>query len=162
VLFNLPEYRVVDAVDRPDGAREVVIEGTWAQAACPGCGVLSGRVHQRTRQRLRDVPVAGPVEVVLVKRRFACREMKLAISVPPEVAEAARAAVTAGEAESVSAYFTEAASQAQRRRADLARIRSALGESTPEAIAWAERVLGAPIGRKRQDEEPAESYRRAG
>ncbi len=72
VLFNLPEYRVVDAVDRPDGIREVVIEGTWDQAGCPDCGVLSGRVHQRTRQQLRDVPVAGPVEVVLVKRRFAC------------------------------------------------------------------------------------------
>lgn len=35
VLFNLPEYRVVDAVGRPDGTRQVVIEGTWAQAGCP-------------------------------------------------------------------------------------------------------------------------------
>jgi transposase len=34
--------------------------------------VLSARVHQRVRQRLADVPMAGPVEVVLVKRRFAC------------------------------------------------------------------------------------------
>jgi transposase len=47
---------------------------TAAEDGCPGCGVLSGRVHQRTRQRLRDVPVAGRVEVVLVKRRFACLE----------------------------------------------------------------------------------------
>jgi transposase len=75
VLLNLPEYRVVDAVDRPDGTREVVIEGTWARAGCPDCGVLTGRVHQRTWQRLRDVPVAGPVTVVLVKRRFACVEV---------------------------------------------------------------------------------------
>lgn len=56
------------------GAREVTVEGTWEEASCPGCGVLSGRVHQRTRQRLRDVPVAGSVEVVVLKRRFACEE----------------------------------------------------------------------------------------
>jgi transposase len=36
--------------------------------------VVSDRVHQRTRQWLRDVPVAGRVEVVLLKRRFACLE----------------------------------------------------------------------------------------
>ena len=96
VLFNLPEYRVIDAVDRPDGAREVVIEGTWVQAACPGCGVLSSRVHQRTRQRLRDVPVAGPVEVVLVKRRFACLEVACGRRTFTEVSDQvpARARVT--------------------------------------------------------------------
>lgn len=74
VLFNLPEYRVIDAVDRPDGAREVSVEGVWDEAACPECGVLSGRVHQRIRQRLRDVPVGGPVEVVVFKRRFVCEQ----------------------------------------------------------------------------------------
>lgn len=89
--------------------------------------------------------------------------VKLAISVPPEVAEAARAAVTAGEANSVSAYFTEAAGLAQRRRADLARIRSALGEPAPGAIAWAERVLGVPSGQKALEaKSPVERSRRAG
>lgn len=81
VLFNLPGYRVLDAVDRPGeegGGRWVLIASTAAQAACPGCGVLSGRVHQRVRQRLRDLPIAGPaggLEVVLLKRRFACAEV---------------------------------------------------------------------------------------
>ena len=79
--------------------------------------------------------------------------VKLAISVPPEVAEAARAAVAAGEADSVSAYFAEVASTAERRKSDLAQIRGVLGEPTPDAIGWAERVLGVPA---------AELPRRAG
>jgi transposase len=74
VLFNLPGYRVIDAVDRPGQPRLVTIASTATEAACPSCGVLSVRVHQRRRRRLADVPVAGPVEVVLVRRRFACAE----------------------------------------------------------------------------------------
>jgi transposase len=35
---------------------------------------VSSRVHQRSRQRLRDVPVAGPVTVVWLKRRWRCAE----------------------------------------------------------------------------------------
>ena len=73
-LFDLPGYRVVDAVDRPGQLRLVTIASTASEAACPSCGVLSGRVHQRRRQRLADVPVAGAVEVVLVRRRFLCAE----------------------------------------------------------------------------------------
>ena len=72
VLFDLPGHRVLDAIDRDDGAREVLIASSATEAACPGCGVLSRRVHQRVRQRLRDVPVAGAVDVVLERRRFAC------------------------------------------------------------------------------------------
>ncbi len=74
VLFDLPGYRVLNAVDRPGQVRQVTIAGLAVEVACPSCGVLSGRVHQRVRQRLADVPIAGPVEVVMVKRRFACME----------------------------------------------------------------------------------------
>jgi transposase len=74
VLFDPPGYRVIDAVDRPGRLRRVTIAGTVTEAACPSCGVPSARVHQRVRQRLADVPVAGPVEVVLVKRRVVCAE----------------------------------------------------------------------------------------
>src|SRR5438105_2040131 len=74
VLFDLPGYRVIQAVDLSGGRREVRVEAVRVEDGCPDCGVLSTRVHQRTRQRLRDVPVAGRVEVVLVKRRFACLE----------------------------------------------------------------------------------------
>jgi transposase len=52
----------------------VRIAATSVEEACPSCRTLSERVHQRMRQRLTDVPVAGRAEVVLVKRRFACME----------------------------------------------------------------------------------------
>jgi transposase len=60
VLFNLPGYRVIDAIDGPDG-RRVVIESLEVEGACPSCRVLTMRVHQRTLQQVRDVPVAGTV-----------------------------------------------------------------------------------------------------
>lgn len=83
VLFNLPGYRVVDAVDEPEtGVRRVFLEAVDDEAACPTCGVLTSRVHQRVLQRVRDVPLAGAVagavagglEVFWRKRRFACVE----------------------------------------------------------------------------------------
>lgn len=76
VLFNLPGYRVIEAVVTALGVRRVLIESTEAEAGCPSCGVLTGRVHQRTNQQIRDVPVAGPVLVVWSKRRFACAERR--------------------------------------------------------------------------------------
>jgi len=64
VLFNLPGYEVLDVHrDERDGQRTVLVATTAAEAACPACGVFSGRVHQRTRQRLRDVPFDGLVSV---------------------------------------------------------------------------------------------------
>ena len=36
--------------------------------------MFSARVHQRVRQRLKDVPLAGVLDVLLVGRRFACTE----------------------------------------------------------------------------------------
>ena len=72
-IFNLPDYRVIDAVEDADGVRRVEVEST-APPGCPGCGVLAGRVHSRRRQQLRDLPVAGPVELVWIKRRWFCDE----------------------------------------------------------------------------------------
>jgi transposase len=87
VLFDLPGYRVIDAVDQPGGPRQVTIVSTATEAACPSCGVLSVRVHQRRRQRLSDVPVAGRVEVMLVRRRFSCPEQLCARRTFIEVSE---------------------------------------------------------------------------
>ena len=74
-IFNLPDYRVLSAVDADDGLRRVEVESTEA-ASCPVCGVLAARVHSRRRQRLRDLPVAGPVELVWVKRRWFCDQAR--------------------------------------------------------------------------------------
>ena len=56
VLFNLSGYRVVKAVDSPLGIRKVVVEALDLEGGCPSCGVLTAQVHQRTLQRVRDVP----------------------------------------------------------------------------------------------------------
>jgi transposase len=47
----------------PDGA-----------AACPGCGVVSSRVHGHCRRVLQDLPAGGrPVRIALTVARLACR-----------------------------------------------------------------------------------------
>jgi transposase len=73
-LFNLPDYDVIDVTRDEEGARTVVIATPVAEAACPACGVLSSRIHQRTRQRLADVGFDGHVQVVWVKKRWKCLE----------------------------------------------------------------------------------------
>jgi len=62
-----------------EGAREcpgrvlLLVRPAAAQAACPGCGTLSGRVHGGYPRRLRDVPAGGrDVVIVLAARRFRC------------------------------------------------------------------------------------------
>ena len=65
----------------------VIVEGAeiaggrlciWARAradlaACPGCGIVSGRVHSRYQRRLADTAVGGRRVVIrLVVRRFFC------------------------------------------------------------------------------------------
>ena len=74
VLFNLPGYRVLEVTRDQDGHRTVTVSSTVLEDACPNCGTLSSRVHQRTRQRLRDVPFDGLVTVIWVKRRWRCLE----------------------------------------------------------------------------------------
>ena len=74
VIFNLPGYRVIDAVDLPLGGRRVKVQPDDIADGCPDCGVVSSRVHAWTRQRVRDVPYAGRVEVLVRKPRLVCAE----------------------------------------------------------------------------------------
>ena len=74
VIFNLPGYRVVDAVALPLGGRRVKVQPVDLEEGCPECGVVSSRVHAWSVQRVRDVPHAGQVEVVVRKPRLACVE----------------------------------------------------------------------------------------
>jgi transposase len=74
VIFNLPGYRVIDAVDLPLGTRRVKVAPVDLADGCPACGVVSGRVHARVVQRVRDVLYAGKVEVLVRKPRLVCAE----------------------------------------------------------------------------------------
>ena len=74
VIFNLPGYRVVDAVDLPLGDRRVKVQPVDLDQGCPSCGVVSARVHAWVVQRVRDIPHAGQLEVVVRKPRLVCAE----------------------------------------------------------------------------------------
>jgi len=63
VLFNLPGYRVLDAVDDPGGGRRVLVEPVDRVGHCPDCGFDSARVHSRPVSRVADVPIAGRLGV---------------------------------------------------------------------------------------------------
>jgi transposase len=41
VIFNLPGYRVIDAVDLPLGGRRVKVQPVDLDDGCPECGVIS-------------------------------------------------------------------------------------------------------------------------
>lgn len=72
VIFNLPGYRVLSAVDEPDGGRRVVTVESTTEPGCPGCGVVATRRHSGRLQRVRDVVVAGHVDLWWAKRRWFC------------------------------------------------------------------------------------------
>ena len=71
ILFNLSGYRVVTATPALGGERlrQVVIETTTGEGACPSCGVLSSRVHARPVQHVKDVACGGERLDVLVRKR---------------------------------------------------------------------------------------------
>lgn len=81
VIFDLPGYVVLDALDLPCGGRRVVVQAVERDEGCPDCGVVSSRVHAWTRQRVKDIGTggdgthaAGRVEVVVNKPRMVCAE----------------------------------------------------------------------------------------
>ncbi|WP_193127659.1 transposase family protein, partial [Gulosibacter sediminis] len=61
------------------GGRRVIAAANSSEAACPDCGVISARVHQRTRQRVKDLGVGGKnIELIVIKPRFLCTEVACA------------------------------------------------------------------------------------
>jgi transposase len=52
----------------------VKVQPVDLDAGCPDCGVMSGRAHAWVEQRVRDIPYAGEVEVVVRKPRLVCAE----------------------------------------------------------------------------------------
>ena len=74
VIFNLPDYHVIDAVDLPSGGRRVIVQADMVADGCPDCGVVSARVHAWCRQRVKDIPHGGGIELIVVKPRLVCAE----------------------------------------------------------------------------------------
>jgi len=72
ILFNLPGYRVISTTVTA-GRRQVIVE-TDQPPGCPSCGVIASRGKERRFQRLRDIPVAGPGDVLWSKNRWYCEE----------------------------------------------------------------------------------------
>jgi transposase len=72
-IFNLPDYRVISASVLADGSRRVIVE-TDQPPGCPSCGVVATRRKERRFQRIRDIPIAGAVEVLWSKYRWHCEE----------------------------------------------------------------------------------------
>ena len=73
------------AVTSASSAGEVTtveIRSTGVTSRCPGCGVVSRRVHSRYRRRIVDLPIAGrSVELVATVRRFRCEAVLCARSI---------------------------------------------------------------------------------
>jgi transposase len=72
LLPHLAGMVIVDV--RGEGGRVLLlVRPAAAEAACTGCGALSGRLHGGYPRRLRDVPAGGrDVVIVLAARRFRC------------------------------------------------------------------------------------------
>lgn len=63
----------VGRVIRVGRAVRIEAAGLDSEAACPGCGVIAGRVHSRYERRLSDLAVAGQELILTLRvRRFFC------------------------------------------------------------------------------------------
>jgi transposase len=78
VLFGVEGLQVTDADQGADGTVEVwAVTDYPAAAACPGCGMVSGRVHETVVTRPRDVRRAGDVvDLRWVKVRRKCENQQ--------------------------------------------------------------------------------------
>lgn len=73
VELGLPGMRVLEAAES-DKRLDLAVEYASEEAVCPRCGRSTWRVHQRRKQRKKDLDHWGkPVWIYLWKRRFRCR-----------------------------------------------------------------------------------------
>ena len=76
VLFGIEDEFDVLSVDRLEpGQVKIVIEMRAAEAPCPSCGVVTGRVKDRPLRRIKDLPACGQqTQLWWHKRRLTCVE----------------------------------------------------------------------------------------
>ena len=75
ILLNLTDYRVIVVTEESAG-RQVLVEPSETEAACPTCGVLTSRIQARPEHRIKDLPIGrSDLQVVVRKRRLACQEV---------------------------------------------------------------------------------------
>jgi transposase len=77
VLFGIEDEFDVLSVDRLGLDQvKILIEMRAAEAACPTCGVVTGRVKDRPLRRIKDLPACGQqTQLWWRKRRLACLEV---------------------------------------------------------------------------------------
>ena len=129
-IFNLPNYRVIDAVDLPDGGRRVVIAST-VPPGCPSCGVLATKddfllvtAGPGRSRRWRSGGGVGQAALVLLEPacargtfaeateqipRYARSTTRLRDQVVSAVIRSGRAASEAARAHGVSWWLVQAA-----------------------------------------------------
>ena len=73
VIFNLPGYRVIDAVDLSAGGRRVKIQPVDLADGCPGVWVVSSRVHAWSVQRVRTSRTPAQSRWLLSAYDLTCR-----------------------------------------------------------------------------------------
>src|SRR5215207_10438938 len=76
VLFGIEDEFDVVSVDRADsGQVKIIIEMLSREGPCPGCGVFSRRVKDRSLVRIQDLRACGQrVQLWWRKRRLVCLE----------------------------------------------------------------------------------------
>ncbi len=80
-LFNLPDYRAISRTMAVDGCLEDIVE-IEQPPGCPSYGVIPMRRKESRLERVRDVPVAGSIEVVLRQYCWYCQELVCERSLP--------------------------------------------------------------------------------
>lgn len=70
---DLYSDRAFSATVLADGRRQIIGE-TDQPPGCPSCGVVVTRRKERRFQWIRNIPVAGAVEVLWSKNRWHCEE----------------------------------------------------------------------------------------
>lgn len=86
VPLGLPGFQILSQRHLAQGGVAVTIISRADRAACPRCGRVSPKQHDRRRRRKRDVPLAGrQVSLWLVKRRFWCLPCRRSFTEPDSI-----------------------------------------------------------------------------